>query len=482
MGSLKSKVKNGLTWSFVDNILLRAVTFIVMIFLTRILEPKDFGLIAIVTVFISLGNALIEGGLGNSIIRDNTAGNEDFNAVFYGNLIISTLLYPILYFSAPLIALFFENSLVTNLIRVYGVTFIISAFYYVQHSILIKQVLFQKIALYNTPAVIIGACIGILCAYNELGVWSLVYMQIATLLLKSLIYWFASAWRPRIGFSMNFLKKHIKFGYRLMVISVIDAISSEINSFIIGKNFNISTLGFYNQSKTFRNYPINLLSTIITSVTYPLLATIQDNNKRFKELYSKILQSMFFLVTLFMIGLVVVAKPLFILLYTNRWLEAVPYFQLLAVAGILTPIHAFNTNLFKICNRTDLFLKIGILKIILVITSLSIGVYFGIYGLLCAIIVSSLLGIFINTYHSKNLINYSTLDQLIDMYPIILYAIVSYLLGSYSVSLLENKSNSLQLLTGSLVTFSVFIATAAISKSRSLNEVKELIKLFTQKI
>jgi len=478
MSSLKSQAKKGLTWSFIDNILLKGITFIITIFLARILEPSDFGLIAIITIFISLGNALIEGGLGNSIIRDNESTYEDYNAVFYGNFVISIILYPLLYLSAPLIASYFNKTEITSLVRVYGITFIISAFYHVQHSILIKKIDFKKIAIYNTPSVIIGALVGICCALLGFKVWSLVYMQITTLFFKSLIYWTSSSWKPRIGFSKTLLKKHFKFGYKLMAISVIDAIIREINSFIIGKNFNITTLGYYNQSKTFRNYPINLLSTIITSVTYPLLSKIQDEKEKMQLIYSKILKSIFFCITFFMIPLIVIAKPFLILVYTEKWLPAVPYFQLLSIAGILIPVHSFNLNVFKICNRTDLFLKLGLIKIILVITTLSFGLFYGIYGLLIAIISSSFLGLIINTSYSKKLINYGTLEQLKDMLPVIGYGISSFLGGSYILLLTHENSLITQICVGLLSTWAIFISIAYITKSKSLNEVKELIKLF----
>lgn len=478
MSSLKSLAKKGLTWSFIDNIFLKGITFIITIFLARILEPSDFGLIAIITIFISLGNALIEGGLGNSIIRDNKSTSEDYNAVFYGNFIISVILYPILYIAAPFIANYFGKEEIINLIRVYGITFIISAFYHVQHSLLTKKLEFKKIALYNTPSVLIGAGVGITCALLDFKVWSLVFMQIATLFFKSFIYWFTSSWKPRFGFSRILLKKHFKFGYRLMIISVIDATIREMNSLIIGRNFNISTLGYYNQSKTFRNYPINLLSTIITSVTYPLLSKIQEEKEKMQIVYSKILKIIFFSISFFMMALIVVAKPFFILVYTEKWLPAVPYFQLLSIVGVLIPVHAFNLNIFKICNRTDLFLKLGLIKVVLVITTLYIGLIYGIYGLLIAMIVSSFLGLIINTYYSKKLINYGTLEQLKDMFPVMIYGLISFIGGSYILLLTNNYSLIVQIGIGAITTWFLFLTTAYLTKSKSLNEVKELIILF----
>lgn len=481
MSILQGLLKKGLLWSFIDNVLLKGITFIVTIVLARILTPDDFGLLAIITIFISLGNAIIEGGMGNSIVRDNSATSSDYNAVFYGNLMISVLLYPILFFTAPLITSYFKNDLITPLIRVYGLIFIISAFYYIQYSLLMKEMSFKKITIYNIPAVIVGAIVGLTCAYMGKGVWSLVYMQLSTMFFKVIFYWKFSVWKPQIGFSFTILKKHFNFGYKLMISSIIDAAMREVYSFIIGKHFSIKTLGYFNQSKNFRNYPVNLLSTVVSSVTFPLLSKIQDDKEKVGRLYAKILRTMFFIVTPLIVSLIVVAEPMFLFLFTAKWLPAVPYFQLLAIAGILIPIHAFNLNVFKIFNRTDLFLKLEVIKIILVCASLAIGYFWGIFGLLYANIGSSILGLFVNTYYGKRLINYSTSDQLLDMFPVCLFAVASYFLGSYMLLKAESLHVVFQLFIGVSFTLISYLIIAFLFKSKALVEVKGFSKIILKR-
>jgi len=478
---LQNLLKKGLIWSFVDNVLLKGITFIVTIVLARILTPNDFGLLGIITIFISLGNAIIEGGMGNSIIRDNKATSSDYNAVFYGNLIISLLLYPILFFTAPILSRYFNNDLIVPLIRVYGLSFIISAFFYIQYSIFMKEMSFKKITALNGPAVITGAIVGLVSAYLGKGVWSLVYMQLSTLVFKVLFYWMFSSWTPQVGFSFKVLKKHLNFGYKLMISSIMDAAMREAYSFIIGKHFSIKTLGHFNHSKSFRNYPVHLLSTVVSSVTFPLLSKIQDDKEKVGRLYAKILRSMFFILTPLMVALIVVAKPLFLLLFTEKWLPAVPYFQLLAITGILIPIHICNLNIFKIFNRTDLFLKLEVIKVLLVCVSLAIGYFWGIFGLLYANIGSSILGLFVNTYYGKKLIDYSTLDQLLDMFPIVIFASVSYFLGTYVLLQSDSLHIIFQLIVGVVFTLVCYLAVAFLFKSKSLVEVKGLGKLILKR-
>ena len=216
-----------------------------------------------------------------------------------------------------------------------------------------------------------------------------------------------------------------------MISSVLDAAMREAYSFAIGKYFSIKTLGYFNQSKNFRNYPVNLLSAVVSSVSFPLLSRIQEDREKVGRLYAQILRCVFFVVTPLMVSLIVVAKPVFLLLFTEKWLPAVPYFQLLAIVGILTPVHAFNVNIFKIFNRTDLFLKLEIIKIALVALVLLSGYLWGIYGLLYANIVSSILGLLVNTFYSKRLINYGTKEQLSDMIPVSIFALIAYFFGSF---------------------------------------------------
>jgi len=480
MISTKKLIRKGLVWSLIDNVLLKGITFLVTIILARLLTPKDFGLIGVITIFITFGNALTEGGMGNSVIRDNHASKEDYNSVFFGNLGISILLYPILYFLAPLIANFFENQLLVNLVRVFGLSFIFTAFFSIQYSVLTKNMNFKAIALLNLPAVVLGSTVGIALAFLDYGVWSLVYLQLSTLFFKAIFYWLASSWKPTVYLSLEKLKKHFNFGYKLMLSSLLDVTTREVYSIIIGKFFSIKTLGYFNQAKTFRNYPIQLIGTVVSSVSYPLLSKVQTNKEKVTAIYSKIIRSVFVTITPIMLVLALVAEPLFELVLTKKWLIAVPYFQLLVISGILTPIHAINVNVFKVFNRTDIFLKLEIIKVILVLILTVIAVFYGIYSLLIAMILNSIIALFINTYYGNEFVNYSTKNQLLDMLPVVLVASVSYLSAYFLLNFLE-VGKLLTICIGSATFIACYVFILFSFKNRSFLDVFDLIQLITKR-
>ncbi|MCH3881562.1 MULTISPECIES: lipopolysaccharide biosynthesis protein [Tenacibaculum] len=473
--TLKNHFKKGLVWTFIDNVFLRGFTFIILLGLARLLSPKDFGLIGIISIFIVIGTAIIEGGMGNSIIRDNTSNKTDYTSVFYGNLILSFIIYPILYITAPYIAIYFNEIQLVNLIRVYSISFILSAFFSIQQSVLIKEMKFKKITLFNLPGVILGSFIGLILAYLGYGVWSLVWMHLSTQAINAIIYWINSDWIPEFKICFKKLKKHFLFGYKLMISSLLSLTMKEVYPFIIGKFFSINILGYYSQAKALRGYPVNLISSTISRVTYPLLSKIQNDSKKVSQVYRSILKNLFFTICPIMFYLMIIAKPLFIVLFTEKWLPAVPYFQILVISGMLIPIHSFNINVFKIYNRTDLFLKLAIVKLFMVTISVFLGIKFGIYGLLTTMVMTSFLALLVNTYYSGKLINYNTLSQLKDMSPIFLIGIVSSAFCYFLLIELKELHNILIIIIIGILFGITYLILSYFLNKKSFLEVKYLI-------
>ena len=479
--SVKNQLKSGLFWVFIDTVFLRSFSFLITIGLARILSPEDFGLIALISIFILLGSSIVDSGMGNSIIRDKEATITDYSSVFYGNLIISFGIYLLLFLSAPLIAAYFEKSILIDLVRWYALSFILSALFNIQQSVLIKNMNFKKITFYNLPATVIGSLLGLGLAYYGYGVWSLIFMNLSTTLIKVIIYWVNSDWVPQRKVSLLKLKKHFLFGYKLMLSSLLDTSMKEVYSFLIGKKFSIDTLGYFRQAKSVRNYPVNLFTTVLSKVTYPMLSKIQDDKEKTAKAYSAIIKSIFFVICPAMFCLIVVAKPVFVLLFTEKWLPAVPYFQILAISGMLIPIHSFNINILKVYARTDLFLKLEIIKVALTLISITFGLIYGIYGLLITIVVTSFLALFINTYYSGKLISYSTIDQLKDMIPILLMATMAIII-SYSFSLqVLTIPLVLQILTVALVFISSYVLLSLALNKKAFFEVKEMIVMMIKR-
>jgi O-antigen/teichoic acid export membrane protein len=466
--SIKNQVKSGLFWVFIDTIFLRSFSLLITVGLARILSPEDFGLVGIISIFILLGSAIVEGGMGNSIIRDKGATVVDFTTVFYGNLALSFIIYSTLFFTAPLIANYFEKPILIGLIRIYGVSFILSALFNIQQSVLMKNMHFKKITLYNLPATIIGSLLGLYLAYLGYGVLSLIYMSLSTLAIKVIIYWINSDWFPKREISLIKLRKHFKFGYKLMLSSLLETSMQEVYSFLIGKKFSISTLGYFKQAKSFRNYPVLLFTTVLSKVSYPMLSKIQDDKDKVAKTYSLIIRSIFFIACPAMFCLILVAKPLFILVLTEKWLPAVPYFQILALSGMLIPIHLFNINILKVYARTDLFLKLEVIKVALTLVSISFGIFFGIYGLLISIVITSFIALFINTFYSSKLISYTTLDQIKDTTPIFLIGFLSCTLSYFIMLFTKRFSNLLTVLILVSVYLSFYLLISYLFNKKAL--------------
>ncbi|HFX18010.1 MAG TPA: lipopolysaccharide biosynthesis protein, partial [Flavobacteriales bacterium] len=338
--SLKKQALAGVKWTFIQQLGTQGIGFIISIVLARLLLPEDFGLIAMITVFIAIGNVLLNSGLGSSLIRRQHLDEEDYSTVFYFNLLVSILIYMLTYWAAPYIANFYQQPILTQLIRWLGLTFIINAFAVIQQTRLTKLMDFKTQAIIAIPSLIIGGSIGVLMAYLQYGVWSLIAYNLIKNLVNTLQLWFYSKWQPLLKFNIAKFKQHFHFGYKLTLSGLLDTIFNNAYNIVIGKFFPVSDVGYYQRAKTLEMYPVGTLSAIMGKVSYPLFAQIQDDNVRLKSVYKKILQMNIFLIAPVLMISGVLAKPLFRFLFTDKWLPAVPYFQILLITGILYPIHA----------------------------------------------------------------------------------------------------------------------------------------------
>lgn len=449
--SLKKQASSGVFWTFMDSFILKGFSFISSIFLARLLGPKEFGLIGMISVFVAVGTSMVDSGLSASIIRTKNADDSDYSTVFYLNLGMSFLVYGLLFFSAPYIAEFYNQEILINIIRLYCLSFIISAFSSIQLAILNRDMSFKKIMRYNMPGAMIGAIVGIGMGYLGYGVWSIVWMYLSTQIIQSIALWVNSKWKPSLLFSKEKLKFHYGFGYKLMLSGLIDTIFKNIYNILIGKFFSVQTLGFYERAKSFNSYPVTTLTNIISKVSYPLLAQIQDQKEKIGNVYRQLLQFTFFIITPLMLGTSAIAKPLFLLILGEQWIKAVPFFQILCLSGIFYPIHAFNINVLKVYGRSDLFLKLEVIKKVIISISILITFQFGIYGLVWSSVFTSFIALLINTHYSSQMIQYSTKDQIKDMIPTFFYAGLMSLLMYGVVLTLRNHSLYSQILIPSFI-------------------------------
>lgn len=476
--SLARKMLAGLGWTFTQQFSMQFVSFVASIILARILLPEEFGLIGMLAIFMAVGNVLINGGLTTSLIRTENPDQRDYSTVFFINLSGSCIVYLVTFFSAPLIAHFFRQPMLIAITRVYTLAFIVNAFSGVQLTRLTKQMDFKTQLTIQLPSIIVSSLLGVSLAYFGYGVWSLVWMYLCQTLLSSLQLWFRTGWRPDFVFDKERFTRHFNFGYKLMLSGIIEAIYSNAYNIIIGRIFPAAQLGYYARAMSMRQLPVQNLATALNKVTFPVFSNIQNDNERLKIAYKKIMRQIVFWIAPSLIALGIMAKPIFVLLFTDKWLPAVPYFQILCIPGILYPLHSYNLNILNVKGRSDLFFKLELLKRAFITIGIFLAIPFGIYGLLYFQIISSLFSYFVNSWYSGKMINYGVKDQLLDILPIILLSLFTGVLVwliDLLISLLFNCNNFGRASIGIVVYFVIYLSMGIILKFPSITDFKKLV-------
>lgn len=423
MSSLKQKTVSGLSWSFVDAIGNYGVSFVVGIVLARLLSPREFGLIGMITVFIAISESFINSGFSNALIRKQNCTDADYSTVFYFNLVVGVLFFGILYSSAPAIAGFFKEPELVQVVRVMALVLIVDSLSIIQRTILTKRIDFKTQTKVSLVASIGSGVIAIVMAFQGYGVWSLVVQRLSRQALNSLFLWIWNSWLPKLIFSLASFKELFGFGSKLLLSGLIDTIYRNIYYLIIGKFFSAQALGYYTKASDFKNVPSQGLNTVISRVSYPVLSSIQDDKPRLKQNYQRLIRSTMFITLILMLGLAAVAEPMIIVLIGEKWRPSIIYLQLLCFSGMMYPLQALNLNMLQVSGRSDLFLRLEIIKKILAIPVILIGIYFGITAMILGIIVNSQIAYFLNSYWSGKFVNYPTKEQILNILPSFLLAL-----------------------------------------------------------
>lgn len=422
--SLKKQTLNGVFWTFSQQFSVQIINFGVQIVLARLLLPEAFGLIAMLQIFMAIGQTLMDGGMTSSLIRTQNADQKDYSTVFFMNLFTSTLLYIILYFIAPFIAEFYKQPILTSIIRIYAITFLIQALVGVQTTLLTKQMKFKVQMFMQLPSVFIEGVVGLVLAYLDYGVWSLVWMNIIRTFLFMIQHWFKTDWRPSLIIDKTRLKTHFNFGYKLTLSRLITTIYFNSYNLIIGKFFSATQLGYYSQADTLRMFPVSNITSALQKVTYPMFSSIQDDDKRLKSVFQKITLQVFWGVVPLMIVLIIFANPLFRFLLTDKWLPAVPYFQVLCISAIVYPNSMYNLNIISAKGRSDLHMKLEVIKKGAATILLIALLHFGMWGMIISSTLGTCFGAYINALNSGKMINYPIKEQLADIVPILSLAVI----------------------------------------------------------
>lgn len=456
--SLKKKTLHGVTWSFIDNIANSGITFLVGLILARLLTPAEYGIMAMVAIFIAVSTSIIDSGFSNALIRKNDIKRIDYNTVFYFNLVISFLLYFFLCLFSPSISSFFKEPLLTSIIKVLSCILVINALGIIPRTILVINLDFKTQTKASFISSVLSGFVGIGMAFYGLGVWSLVGQQVIRQLLNTFFLWVYCRWRPEWEFSMESFKEMFGFGSKLMISGLIDTVYKNIYYLIIGHFYNSALLGQYTRAEQFKNIFASNLTSVVQRVSYPVLSSIQNEPERLKEGYRRIIKITMLVTFTCMIGLASVAKPLILVLIGEKWMQAVPFLQIICFAGMLYPLHAINLNILQVKGRSDLFLKLEILKKMIAILPIVAGVFGGIEFMLWGSVVMSFIAFFLNSYYSADLINYSTWRQIKDVLPTLIVSCIAAM-AMWSLTLTRMSIYLLlpmQCLVGIIIVISIY--------------------------
>ena len=415
----KSKVFSGLFWRYAERSGAQVIQFIVSVVLARMLTPDDYGLIGLITVFIAVANVFAQSGLGQALVQKKYADDIDFSTVFYYNIIFSLILYAALFFSAPLIADFYDQPQLISVIRVLGITVVINGINGVQQAYVQKTMQFKRFFYSTIIGTVSSAVVGLIMAYKGFGVWALVGQNVSNQVVNVTILWFTIEWKPILKFSFGRMTKLFSFGWKLLCSSLIDTIYNNIYSLVIGKFYSSSDLGYYNKGKSFPLLIINNINSAINSVLFPVMSEAQDDGERLKMMTRRSITISTYIIFPAMAGLAEIAEPMIVLLLTEKWLPAVPFVQFCCFTYAFWPVHTANLQAITALGRSDIFLKLEIIKKIIGIISLIISAPFGLYVMMVVRCINTIIMSVINAAPNKKLLGYSYIEQVKDMLPAI---------------------------------------------------------------
>jgi len=413
----ESTILNGLLWKLIERGGSQGVQFIIQLFLARLLSPEDFGIIAIVLIFINITSGTIQYGVSTALIQRKSVDSIAYSSMLIINLVIAILIIIILFLIAPILSYVYGYKQIIPLLRTLSLVVLPGSIYSILLAKTSRELDFKKVFISSVIASSLSGIISIFFALNGYGVWSLVIFQLLNQLICTIILWLLISWRPDLKFSYSVVKDLFSFGWKILLSSIIDISYREIRSLIIGKKYSISMLGYYNRGQQFPQLIIGNINASIQAVMLPVLSDKQDEPSRMKEMMRRsIITSSFFIFPL-MIGLAVIAEPLIALLLTEKWIPAVPFLQIFCVSFALWPIHTANLQAINAMGRSDIYLKLEIVKKVVGMFILVITLFMGIYALVLGEVLAGIISSFINAYPNKNLLNYGYLEQLKDVLP-----------------------------------------------------------------
>ena len=472
--SIKTKTVHGVIWSALERFSLQGVQFLINIVMARLLLPSDYGLIAMLAIFLQISQAFVDSGFTNALIQRKDRNEVDFSTVFYFNIVIAVVFYLILFVAAPWIADFYHMPALVAVTRVIALNLIISALSAVHKTKLTIAIDFKTQAKASFTAAVVSGVMGIWMAYTGWGVWSLVVQTLMNALFLTLLPYYFLRWRPLLVFSVSSFRRLFAFGSKLLVSGLIHTIYYNLYVLVIGRKFSARELGFYTRAEQFAIFPSSNLNAVISRVTFPILSSIQDDTDRLADVYRKYIRLASFIIFPLMMGLAALAKPVIVLLLTEKWVGAVVLLQILCFDWMFDHLSVINLNLLYVKGRSDLALRLEVVKKVIATVILFSSVPFGLVGMCWGRVLYSLIATYLNTYYTKSLIGLSLGKQVRDIAPywLLAFAMGGVVVGASSLCDLL----WLQLVAGIAVGIVFYLGSIYVLKLSVYRELRALIK------
>jgi O-antigen/teichoic acid export membrane protein len=471
--SLKASATSGIFWSAIEKFSVQASQAVIFIVLGRLLMPEDFGLIGMLMIFIAVSQTFVDSGMGRGLIQKQDRTDADYSTVFVFNFLVSLGLYCLLFFTAPLIADFYNQPQIISLTRILTINLVVNSLVIVQRSKLIIDFNFKSLARVNFLSVIIGGLVGVACACVGLGVWSLVVQNLVRSSASVIMFWAGGSWKPRIDFSKKSFDQLFGFGSKLLLAGLYAQILNNVYNIIIGRAYSATDLGFYERAKHFAELSAGTVSEIMHQVTFPILASLQHDHMRMVLVYSQIIRMTAFVIFPSMTLLSMLAEPIVLLLLTEKWISVVVLLQYMCFARIFYPISALNMNILSASGRSDLFLKVDLSKFPLIVIALLITVPMGVKAVVVGHVITSCIAFFINAFLPGRLYNYGAIEQLKDMVPFVASTI--FMAGVVFCITLMLDSLIMRVLVGGIAGIGAYLLSCWLLKIKELDVVRTIV-------
>lgn len=474
--NLKKKTVSGMIWSALQRFGTMGISFVSNIVLARLLTPDDYGCIGMLAIFITVSNTFVDGGFGSALIQKKEPTQKDYSTIFWLNLFISVVIYGILYISAPAVSRFYDIPLLSSVLRVQGIVLIINALNIVQTNQLRKSINFKRLAVIYIASQIVGAVCAIVLAYMGWGVWALVAQQIIASSITSVILWVMNRWLPQLCFSFDSFKQLFSFGGFILASNLINTFCNNVQGLLIGKFFNPAILGYYTQAYKLEDVASHSISSVVEQVAYPVFSKVQSDNDGLKNVIYRLILSIAYVTFPMMLILVLIAEPLIGLLYGEKWLPSVPYFQIICIGGIAVCLQGVTyLAIASIGKSKELFLWTIIKRGLGMILLIAGMVLFGMNGLLWGFVLSCWSVTFINAYLVSKYIKYGLWQQIKDVLPIILISSMVFII----TLVIANKltlGGYMYIVLVLLIYISMYLLLSSVVKLQAYSFIKEIVK------